>query len=1153
MASSGAVSLDTVMIEIESNAGNASNNINNLANNLQNLKSSIKGGYNNLSKLATSINELKTSSKGLSTAVDNLSKLDNVVDSLSGLSQIKAPSGLNSTIKRLNELSTASENFQKVSASMSFVEDMVTPLQSLTTIETPKGLNAITRDLENLSKVTNVDTIVSEMSKLPQIVAPLSSLSEIVNPRGMTNAINNLERLPAVLNKFDATALENINRVSKELASSLQPLASQLGQIANGYSAVSKMSDTYGVSARTVTRYSKQQTSLFKSVGTGLSFIGSMFGKVKGASDSFSKTASKQFDKLNSKIKQIGLSLLGTRTLFTMIRKAASEYQAFDQELQKFSQNVWRAFGAQLSPAIYGAMELFKQFVRVIYSVVYALTGIDLIAKANEKAMAGWGKSTKDQLGNLQKFDDLNVVEFPKSSGGDDNSLIELDKIDLSPIQKVIDWVKKLRDEIKAALDTGEWYNVGKVFAEGINEGVNFLLSKLPEIRDKLFEIARNFGEFLNGVIENVNWGNITNLFGQALITGLNTLNTLLTTIHWDSVGKALGDAILSYPWSQLATTLITLLSTVANTFFTTILNMPWGEIANSLGNAIATFLSGLGEIIGNIPWYEVGQKLREAIENIPWGDIWDSIVKIAKESFTELEEFVKGVFDLDDTQIKGIETAIVGIGVALVTYKIAEGISDIGKALSTFSSAKKNIDAARKSLKLFGETLGGISIEKTLGNLGKSDENPFFTGAFANIDTNLLGRVGGVLGSIQTAISGIGTAATKALPFITKLFGGSALGAGAAVIGAIVVVAIALVEAFKNLWENSENFRNTVNSLIEGIQGTFTNVLNGCREIVTSLGNSLKNVYDEVLKPIFDLLVDIGEPIIELIMETLEILWNNVISPLVDFVVTIAVPGFQALCNVFDFLVDIVGIVIDVISWLWKNILRPIVDFVVDIVIGTLKTLGITFEVIVRTITKLIESILTTVQNIWGSIKAIVYGVADYIYNHMIQPVTKKFEKFKDDIINLWNEIKNGIKSVVNGILSWIEKGINNIVKGINNLIDKFSGGLSDFFNWLGFEVQLKHISEIQLPRLETGTNEIPYEGIYHLHPGEAVVPKKYNPALGNGGSNEMDAKLDTLIDLMNNMNFTNIVNVGNKKLYEGQQSFNKRQQNKYGTINLY
>ena len=48
----GGVTLDTVMINIESDAGKATSNIDNLAKSLERLKSSIKGGFNNINKLA---------------------------------------------------------------------------------------------------------------------------------------------------------------------------------------------------------------------------------------------------------------------------------------------------------------------------------------------------------------------------------------------------------------------------------------------------------------------------------------------------------------------------------------------------------------------------------------------------------------------------------------------------------------------------------------------------------------------------------------------------------------------------------------------------------------------------------------------------------------------------------------------------------------------------------------------------------------------------------------------------------------------------------------------------------------------------------------------------------------------------------------------
>jgi hypothetical protein len=60
---------------------------------------------------------------------------------------------------------------------------------------------------------------------------------------------------------------------------------------------------------------------------------------------------------------------------------------AMDAELTWEITNNWRALGAQLAPAIENVTWLFKQFVRVIYSIILALTGIDLIARANAKVI----------------------------------------------------------------------------------------------------------------------------------------------------------------------------------------------------------------------------------------------------------------------------------------------------------------------------------------------------------------------------------------------------------------------------------------------------------------------------------------------------------------------------------------------------------------------------------------------------------------------------------------------------------------------------------------------------------------------------------------------------------------------------------------------
>ena len=42
------------------------------------------------------------------------------------------------------------------------------------------------------------------------------------------------------------------------------------------------------------------------------------------------------------------------------------------------------------------------------------------------------------------------------------------------------------------------------------------------------------------------------------------------------------------------------------------------------------------------------------------------------------------------------------------------------------------------------------------------------------------------------------------------------------------------------------------------------------------------------------------------------------------------------------------------------------------------------------------------------------------------------------------------------------------------------------------------KGINFKMIPSLNVGTNNVKHEGLAYLHQGEAVVPKKYNPAVG-------------------------------------------------------
>lgn len=1091
MAMASAASLDSVVINVESNANNAGDGLAKLTKQLQTLRESVKGGFNNLTKLAKSLNDLKPASEGLATVASNLKELQSVTSNLKELSSIETPSGLTNTITRLKELSEVSNTLEKTANNVTNITKMVEPLASLASIQKPLGLGNTVRYLTDLSKLGNLSNIIGEVSKLPQIVAPLQSLGSITSSSGMGTVIKNLKKLPEVMAKLgDTKSLENIGRVARELVSHLEPLSQEMQKIANGYSAISKMSDTYGVSAQTVTRYTKQSVSLFKQLGRAVSTTVNWFKQAKTSVMGFGSNTVKQLQKVNSKLKQIALSLIGTRTLFTMIRKAVSEYTAMDTELQKFTQNVWRAFGAQLAPTIEYAMYLFKQFVRVIYSVVLALTGIDLIARANQKAMAGWGKSAKDTLGNLQKFDDLNVVEFPKDSGGgDDSSLIDLQTIDLTPFQKIIDWVVRIKEAIKGALDTGQWYNVGKVFADGVNEGIKFLLSKIPLVLEELMVIGRKFGEFLNGIIENVDWSSIGKFVSEGLKAVPVFLSGLFGTINWEAVGKGLNDFFAGFD-------LVGLVSAINNAVIrgvlgisTALMNVDWSMVAKKLGDAVASFFSDLSYILSKIPWHEIGEKVREAIENVPWSDIWNNIVNAAKEAFNGLNEFLEGLTGVPSEGWEALEKALVGIGVALVTYKLYKTFTLLGAKLTEIAGVMTSAGFLTFATILAGiaGVLGGITL--IIKGIQEMIESPTWK-AFWDI-----------LAGIALVVAGIAV-----------LLGGWVVAIVAAVVALLAMIASYLAEHweevkawFGQVWDGIVDFFAGIgkaisdwwNGLMTDIGTFFGNIWNG---ITTFFGN--------IKKGISDFFSSIGKAISNW--------WSDVTTEITNK---------------------------------WNNFTNSIKK-AFDNVKNTLKTF----------LQNLIDNIKEKVNNI----KSFLSGIADWVYKTVIKPVVNKFDNMKKSIsdifnnikttiTNIWNSIWSGMKGIINNILGGVQTFINSIVKGINGLSSGLRTIGNKVFEIIGVDVKFNPISEVSIPKLETGTNEIETEGIYHLHPGEAVVPKQYNPALGGGTNQETNERLDRLISIINDMEFTNIVNLGNEQLYKRQQSFNKFQQNKYGTTDLY
>lgn len=133
-----------------------------------------------------------------------------------------------------------------------------------------------------------------------------------------------------------------------------------------------------------------------------------------------------------------------------------------------------------------------------------------------------------------------------------------------------------------------------------------------------------------------------------------------------------------------------------------------------------------------------------------------------------------------------------------------------------------------------------------------------------------------------------------------------------------------------------------------------------------------------------------------------------------------------------------------------------------------------------------IIQPVAKFFADLWNGIKDIWGKVVGWFNTHVIRPLVDTFNGLKTKITGIWDGIWGGIKSVVNSIIG----GINTLIKGLNKLhfdIPAWVPGIGG----KGFGISIPLI-----PKLAAGTNYVPQDMFAYLHEGEAVVPKKYNPA---------------------------------------------------------
>ncbi len=244
---------------------------------------------------------------------------------------------------------------------------------------------------------------------------------------------------------------------------------------------------------------------------------------------------------------------------------------------------------------------------------------------------------------------------------------------------------------------------------------------------------------------------------------------------------------------------------------------------------------------------------------------------------------------------------------------------------------------------------------------------------------------------SIAAPVAGIVLAIANAGTILSAAVGilSGVLAALTSPITLIVAGIAALAAGFVYLYEQSEDFRN----LIDG------------------LGERIKALWEEHLKPLFDNLVEM----FGLIGEALLFMWEERVKPLIDWLVDVLVPTITDIC----------GIVIQVVE--------DAIAFVTDIINGII-------EIVNGVINILIGIAKGDWQRVWDGFAGVIQGVADVI-----------------------KSIINAIIGTVEGVANAVVAAVNTMIRAINSISIDIPGGQHIGFN-------LSEVPKVSIPRLANG-----------------------------------------------------------------------------------
>ena len=430
---------------------------------------------------------------------------------------------------------------------------------------------------------------------------------------------------------------------------------------------------------------------------------------------------------------------------------------------------------------------------------------------------------------------------------------------------------------------------------------------------------------------------------------------------------------------------------------------------------------------------------LAGTVGNVDYGKMAEGETALSKMS-PILDEIIKRFKELAELFKKGFWDGLGNYKSILKDLK--KNINLIKKSLKSIFTDPAVLSASNKfadSLALnFGKVTGSIA------RIGLTIAQNFVGGIakYLSQNTERIKKHIVNMFDIGTEISDIIGTFSVAFADVFSAFGGeTAQQLTADVIGIFAQIEMTAVELCAKLGRDMLNMiakpfienKDLLKSAIEGSLKVIETVTSGILATIQTLGNLIQKLYDEHLKPFFD---SIANGISSISKTTLTV-YNTYILPVLQGLAD-KLKGLMtgALGETFAKIETFLGKIIDVLKLLWENILVPLINWIIANVVPVLAKIadmiGTKVINIVKTLIKVIGDIVDVLSGVIDFIVGVYTGDWEKAWNGVKGIAEGAWNLIKDIILGVWETIKSetqGALDIVKGVIELVFNAIKSIV----------------------------------------------------------------------------------------------------------------------------